>query len=40
MDNPIYSKAITYNYMVNFCTKQFVAPKYMSIEHARVNLLL
>jgi len=36
----ILSKAVTFNYMVNFCTQQFVAPKYMSKEHAHLNLLL
>ena len=33
-------KGVIYNYMVNFCAQTYVAPKYLSKEHAHVNLFL
>ena len=33
-------KGVIYNYMVNFCAQTYIAPKYLSKEHAHINLLL
>lgn len=34
------SKAIVHNYGVGFCSQQYVGPKFLSQEHAQMNLLL
>ena len=34
------SKAITWSYMVNFCTQQYMAPAPLSQDHAEVSLFL
>ncbi len=36
----ISSKAVVYNYSVNFCSQHYLAPKLLSPEHAHINLLL
>jgi Zn-dependent M16 (insulinase) family peptidase len=33
-------KGVVYSYMVNFCAQGYIAPKYISKEHAHINLLL
>jgi hypothetical protein len=38
--NPVLSKAVTHNFEINFCTQQYKGPKFLSKEHAYLNLLL
>lgn len=33
-------KAVVHGYMVNFCGQQYIAPPYLSPEHARISLVL
>ena len=34
------SLSVVHNYSVNFCTQQYPGPKYLSREHAHLNLVL